>query len=118
MQKPTGPNVIEMIPQRNVDFVRENNMVVLLAPKFRNRILVRYIMPKMKQPHYPVLLDEFGTTVWDLIDGTRTVFEIGKMLKAQHGEKVEPVFDRLGLFVNMLAQRRFISLSMSGMTAE
>ena len=110
-----APNVLEMIPAHGVDFEIVENIVILLSPKFKNRLLLKYVMPRMKQPNYKIRLDAFGSSVWHLIDGKKTVFEIGKILKSEHGKSVEPVNERLGLFMNMLAQRRFIILSLTGM---
>jgi len=113
-----APNVIEMIPTHNVQFEIKDDIIVILAPKFKNKILIKYVMHRMKQPNYRVHLDAFGSRVWNLINGEKTVFEIGGALKTEFGESIDPVYERLGLFMNMLAQRKFITLSSSGMRAE
>ncbi len=110
-EKQEAPNVLEMIPTHAVDFEFEEGRVVMLAPKFKNKFFVKHIMRRMKSPFYRIHLDEYGSQTWNLVDGKKTVFEIGKELKAKYGESVEPVYERLGLFMNMLAQRRFITLS-------
>ncbi len=109
-----APNVLEMIPAHAVDYEFEEGAVVMLAPKFKNKFLVKHVMHRMKIPFYKIHLDEYGSRTWNLIDGKKTVFEIGKTLKAEYGESVEPVYERLGLFMNMLAQRQFIILTQMG----
>lgn len=111
-------NVIEMIPAHNVLFELKDEIVVILAPKFKNKFFVKYIMSRMKQPHYRIHLDAFGSRAWNLINGEKTVFEIGAELKAEFGERIDPVYERLGLFINMLAQRKFITLSSAGKGTE
>ncbi|MCK5740140.1 PqqD family protein, partial [bacterium] len=60
--------------------------------------MVKYVMPRMKQPHFKVSLDEFGSHIWEQIDGKRTIGEIGENLQEAFGEKVEPVWNRLTKF--------------------
>lgn len=108
--KETPPNVLEMIPTHQIDFEERDGTIYLLEPRFRNRIFLKYVLPRMKHPYVKIALDEFGTYVWKRINGHKTVYEIGNELKSEYGTKVEPVYERLGLFVNMLAQRQFVSL--------
>ncbi|RLD11452.1 PqqD family protein [candidate division KSB1 bacterium] len=111
-------NVIEMIPKHNIRFETREDIVVILTPKFKNKFIVKYIMSRMKQPNYSIHLDAYGSAVWNLMNGEKTVYAIGKELKAEFGESVEPVYERLGLFMNMLAQRKFITLSSVVMRTE
>ena len=103
-------NVMTMVPKVNTNFECADKRIVLLEKKFKNKFLVKHLLSRMKQPHYKIYLDDYGTFVWNQIDGNRTVFDIAVQLKEQYGEKVEPVYERLGMFINMLAQRKFITL--------
>ena len=85
--------------------------MVLQLPKFNNRFLQARLQSRMKHPFISIRLDVFGTWVWEKMDGNQTVFEIGESLSAEFGDAVEPVFERLGLFINLLARRRFIQLA-------
>jgi phage-related protein len=73
-------------------------------------MLVKYLLPHLKKRDFKIKLDEFGSCVWQQIDDRKTVMQIGGHLKEQFGEQVEPVYERLGMFVNLLARRNFISL--------
>lgn len=56
---------------------------------------------KVKIPMYKkTTLDEFSTEVFLLIDGVKTVKEIGELLESKFGEKVNPLYERLLLFLN------------------
>lgn len=55
-----------------------------------------------------IKLDELGSTVWKLIDGSRNVFEIGELVREKFGEGCEPLYDRLVLFLRYLNRRGWI----------
>ncbi|NIW79465.1 MAG: PqqD family peptide modification chaperone [Calditrichae bacterium] len=80
-------------------------------PKFRRHRLGRWVMGKMNDPNYRVKLDDFGTHVWLHCDGNHTVNDIAKALHEQFGEDVEPVLERLQLFIQKLQKGNFISLN-------
>lgn len=103
-------NVLTMVPEYNRDFEHVDDRVVLFEPKFKNKWLVKHLLPRMKQPHYKIHLDEYGTFVWNRINGRRTVLDIAVQLEKVYGDQVEPVHERLGMFINMLAQRKYIIL--------
>ena len=53
-------------------------------------------------------LDELGSFVWPLIDGERTIFDIGKDVEEHFGEKAHPLYERLAKFFQILDSYRFI----------
>jgi len=110
-QPKQAENLLIFKPRRIVQWEeQEDGRIVLLIPKFKNRLLVKYLLPRMKSKNFKIRLDEFGSLVWRYLDGSHTVMQIGELLHNEFGEKVEPVYDRLGLFVNMLSHRKFITL--------
>ncbi len=82
--------------------------VVLLKPKIQNQWLAKHLAPRLRNPVYRVHLDAVGSEVWKQCDGSRTVAEIVEHMKATFGEDVEPVFERLTLFLAQLYRGRFI----------
>ena len=86
----------------------DGDTVILLYPKFRNKLLVKFLLPRMKKPDWKIRLDEFGSWVWQRCDGRATVREIAEGMREHFGEKVEPVYDRLGLFFKKLESDQFI----------
>ena len=90
-----------MIPEYNIKFEEKEGKIFLLEPRFRNRFFSKHVLPRMKHPYVKIALDEFGTYVWKRINGRKTVYEIGEELTSEFGSQVEPVYQRLGLFVNM-----------------
>lgn len=112
IRKKKNENNLDMntiIPVQNVNFeIEVDNTVTLLKPKFTSNFSIKYIIPRMKYPYYKIHLDEVGTTVWNAIDGSLTAVEIGEKIKEELGEKIEPVFERLGLFLAKLKNEKFI----------
>ena len=89
-----------MVPVRNVKWeTSEEGHVVLLRPKYRNGILARILLPRMKNPYFKIKLDEIGTAVWLLCDGESCVADIAENLKEEFGDKIEPCVGRLELFL-------------------
>ena len=102
-------NLLDLIPQKKLtDEVNENGNITVLKPKFRNKFLKKYVVPKLKSPFYKVKLDEFGSFVWRQINGKLTVEEIGKKLKTNFDKDIEPVYDRLSEYIQSLERYRFI----------
>jgi len=102
-------NLLDLAPERGCEWEMDGETVVVLSPKFKNRFLVRTLLPRMKRPNWKIRLDDIGSFVWLQCDGRATVREIGKLMKDRFGEKAEPVYDRLALFLRNLTESRFIS---------
>lgn len=99
-----------LIPRRLVKHeYDENGKVILLKPKFRLPLLQKYLLPRLKRPYFHVYLDEIGSCVWDCIDGQRNALEIAHSLQKELGDKIEPVYERFGLFLRQLKTAGFIS---------
>lgn len=57
---------------------------------------LKFRIPEYKKIH----LDEYGSYVFLLIDGMKTVKEIGENLEVKYGDKAHPLYERLLLFLN------------------
>ncbi len=60
--------------------------------------------PKVSHVHF----DEMGSFVWPLLDGEKTVIELGKLVKAEFGEKADPLYERLAKYFQILDSYHFI----------
>jgi hypothetical protein len=54
------------------------------------------------KPPISLHLDEIGTAVWRLCDGRRSAYEIGGCLENQFGDRIDPVYERLGVFLRQM----------------
>jgi hypothetical protein len=62
----------------------------------------------MKRPYFKIKLDDVGSYIWELCDGKKTVKDVAECLQNEFGEKVEPLYDRLALFLQSLEKNHFI----------
>ena len=108
--EPSPVNLLQLIPGQNIQAEKtEDGLYVLLKPKYRHPWMVKHILPRLKSPHYKIKLDDIGSFIWGLCDGRKTVKEIGGKLKEQFGDKVEPLYERLGAFFQNLEKNKFIT---------
>lgn len=105
-------NLLELIPERNVDYeAGEDNIVTLLAPRFRSRFLPEFLKSRLKRKKFKVDLDKIGSFVWLRCDGTRTAGQIADEMAVRFGKEAEPVAERLGIFFGQLEKLRYIRFS-------
>lgn len=107
----TEINLLELKPVRSCEWEKEGERVSLVVPRFRFSLLRRWLLPRLKKPYYRIGLDAVGTLVWEDCDGRNTVKEIGEKLRSRFGERIEPVYDRLELFLSQLERNSFIEYS-------
>ena len=85
----------------------EGTLSVLAFPRFGNKFMQKYFVPKNKSATIRVRLDEYGTAVWNLIDGQRTVREIAELLAERfNGEKNYEY--RIALYFAQLYKQGFV----------
>lgn len=104
-------NFLEKVPIHNtlIAWKRNDEGKVTLEIEntgFFNRIAQKiFKKPKISYVH----MDALGSFVWPLIDGEKDIISIGKEVKAEFGEKAEPLYERLAKFFQILESYNFIS---------
>jgi hypothetical protein len=88
----------------------DGDRVVLLRPRFVRGPLAWWIQPALKRPHLRVHLDEVGSFIWQLSDGTLSVGQIADALEERFGDSVAPALKRLRLFLRQMEGGRLIRL--------
>lgn len=105
-------NFLELIPviKEGQDWkIKEDGCVQILIP--REGLVDKLVRLFVKTPKVMKIdLDDVGSYVWKSIDGKRNIGEIGDILKAEFGEKAEPLYERLGTYINILRNNKFITL--------
>ncbi|MBR3788831.1 MAG: PqqD family protein [Clostridia bacterium] len=66
--------------------------------------------PKVSYIH----LDENGSFLWPLLDGEKTISELGVLVKEHFGEKAEPLYERLAKYFQILESYKFIEFKDQG----
>lgn len=105
-------NFLELVPmvRGSQDWVeKEDGLVQIVIP--REGILDKIVRMFFKTPKaMKIDLDELGSCVWREIDGKKDIEEIGNIMKNEFGENAEPVYERLGTYINLLRNNKFITL--------
>jgi hypothetical protein len=108
--KDKNTNLLDYIPVQKVQWEQdEEKKVILKVPKTRNRLMISIIKAMKKSIFTKVHLDEFGSFVWIQCDGKASVEQIGEKLKNEFGDSVDPVYERLGAFIKILAYQKYIT---------
>ncbi|MFH2003621.1 MAG: PqqD family protein [Bacteroidota bacterium] len=98
-----GFNLLDLKPVRLFEFeVQAEEKVTILIPKFRDKLLGKYLQPYLRKKYYKVKLDKFGSFVWTNCDGRKTVNEIAERLRQKFGAEAEPAVERVAKFVQHL----------------
>ena len=105
-------NFLELIPVRT-DALKwhegGDGLIHIMIP--RKEILDRLVRLFKKTPEQMrVDLDEIGSGAWKLMDGERTIGEICDLMIERFGDDVDPVYERVGTYINILRNNKFIIL--------
>ena len=103
-------NYLEKIPSRSVDInwsTDGNGMVIL---DVENKGIVNRIFQKLlKKPKIShIHLDEFGSFIWPIIDGEKSIMDIGKIVEEHFGDKANPLYERLAKYFQILDNYKFV----------
>ena len=91
-KKKQQKNYLDLIPERNAALVWTQ-----IAQKLFKR-------PKVTKVH----MEKYGSFLWPLIDGRRTVMELADLQKAEFGEEVEPLYPRVVKYMQIMESYHFI----------
>jgi len=105
-------NYLDLVPTRNKDIKYETDNNGIVTVIIENTGFVNKLTQKLfKRPKYSyVHLDEYGSNLFNLIDGVSTIEEISKKQKEKFGDKVEPLYPRSVKFFQMLNMSGFIEV--------
>lgn len=105
-------NYLELIPVRNKKFnfkTSDQGMVSIIIE--RDGILDKVVRLFAKTPKEMVIdLDEIGSFVWLNIDGSKNIEAISQIVETEFGEKIQPLIQRFGKYINLLRNNDFITL--------
>ena len=95
-------NLLELIPIRVSDWKdNDEGLITLILPKFKSK-LGKLFASKFKNPMYEVKLDAIGAFLWRECDGKNNIYDISQDMVKEFGEDIEPVYERIKIFINML----------------
>ncbi|MGI6118028.1 MAG: PqqD family protein [Bilifractor sp.] len=103
-------NFLDYVPRPNrlfrTDVNEKDHIEILTEHKGFYNVIAQKLFNKPRFSH--IELDDFGTFVWRCMDGKKTVFEIGKAVKEEFGEKAEPLYERLSKFIKILHDHHYV----------
>lgn len=103
-------NYLDYIPKHNARFTWDKAEDGLVVIKVANTGLFNRIAQIFfkKPKHSFIHLEEFGSFVWEQIDGVKTIYEIGQAVKSRFGKKAEPLYERLSKYTTTLRNNGYI----------
>lgn len=102
-------NMYDIVPRPCVDFeTGSEGKITLLKPKFKGAFALKHLSPFVKHKNYKIHLDDIGAAVWKQIDSRKNAGIIAEEIEKEFGEKVSPVFERVGAFLQQLKTAKFI----------
>lgn len=111
-KKKQQKNYLDLIPERSSALTwsaDEEGIVVLEVENTGtfNRIAQKlFKKPKVTKVH----MEKYGSFLWPLIDGERTVMELADLQKAEFGDEVEPLYLRVVKYMQIMESYHFIRL--------
>ena len=102
-KKKLDENYLEKIPARKegLNWSKDENGMVTLEMENKGAVnkVAQFLFRKPKISY--IHLEEFGSFIWPIIDGKKTIFEIGKEVEEHFGEKA---------YFSMLERYEFVTL--------
>ena len=97
-------NLLKLVPVRCAEEIgRIDECARVEFPRFRSAFGRLFGKLFRSSETIKLTLDDKCTAVWDIIDGRRNVESIGAKLKARYGDDIEPLYERLGELLGILA---------------
>ena len=85
----------------SINYKVDDNGIVTVLEKQDHKIQKFFRKLRFKIPLYKeITFDEISSEVFTQIDGIKTVKEIGEYLEVKFGDKVNPLYERLLVFLN------------------
>ncbi len=99
-----------VIPIRKYEFKNNNGLITVLYKKEKPGFIEKLFFKKHLSKPYKIDLDEIGSFIWLLCDGTKNINEITKEASERFGEKIEPVVERVELFIKQMHKNNLVAL--------
>ena len=111
-KKKRQQNYLDLIPERASELSWSKDEEGIVTLEVENTGIFNRIAQKLfKRPKYTkVHMEKYGSFLWPLIDGERTVMELADLQKEEFGEEVEPLYPRVVKYMQIMESYNFIKL--------
>lgn len=109
-KKKQQKNYLDLVPERSSALTwssDEEGIIVLEVENTGafNRVAQKLLKkPKVTKVH----MEKYGSFLWPLIDGEKTVMELADLQKEEFGEEVEPLYPRVVKYMQIMESYHFI----------
>lgn len=105
-------NYLDLIPERAEGLSWEKGEDNIIVLQTENTGLFNRIAQKLfRRPRFTnVHMDKYGSFLWPLLDGEKTVKELAILQKEAFGEEVEPLYPRIVKYFQIMESYHFIRL--------
>lgn len=101
---------LELFPLRQLDFeLNEKKLAEIFVPHSENWFTKNFL-PKIKSPAQRIHLDDIGTFIWKLCDGTNSIASICKKIQMEFGDRVTQIEERTVLFAQQMYKQNFLKM--------
>ena len=104
-------NYLDNIPckKEGIGWNTDENGIVSLEIENKG-IFNRLFQLILKKPKITYIhLDEMGSFIWPIVDGQKSITEIGTLVDEHFGEKAAPLYERLAKYFQILESYKFIT---------
>ncbi len=108
--KHKNDNFLDYIPVISKNISWDNSEGIVTVNISHNGFFPWITQRFFKKPKIShIKLDDYGSFVWQHIDGTNTVSSIADFMKKEYGNAAEPLYDRLIKYLRILKNNDFIT---------
>ena len=103
-------NYLDYIPKHNSLYEYTTNKQGRVEIQVKNKGMFNKIAQIFfKRPKYSnIELDDFGSFIWERIDGETSIYEMGAAVRERFGKEAEPLYERLSKFMKILHGNGFV----------
>lgn len=104
-------NYLDLIPKQADSLRWHRDLKECVILEIENRGVFHTIAQKVfHKPRYSkVHLDEFGSFLWPLIDGEKSIADLALLVKEHFGENAEPLYPRIVKYFQIVESYHFVS---------
>lgn len=109
-KKKQQKNYLDLIPERTPELKWSSDEEGIIVLEVENTGAFNRVAQKLfKKPKVTkVHMEKYGSFLWPLIDGEKTVMELADLQKAEFGDEVEPLYPRVVKYMQIMESYHFI----------
>lgn len=109
-KKKQQKNYLDLVPERSSALTWSSDEEGIIVLEVENTGAFNRVAQKLfKKPKVTkVHMEKYGSFLWPLIDGEKTVMELADLQKAEFGDEVEPLYPRVVKYMQIMESYHFI----------